>query len=168
MLLLLLLHWFLWLWLHLAENGTIKGSLTGIPTDTVADKFWLIFQALGDIAFSYPYSILFLEIQVPYYIMHIQIGWAEGYIRQKKERIYSWNKVLNYFFIIKGHSRVSSTRKSDHEKGLNGCNLHHNILLLVLWMLWICSFWTSHTRKSLNRPFARFWVLWAFLARWPC
>lgn len=45
------------------KNGRIMGSLTGIPTDKIADKFWLVFQALGDIAFAYPYSILLLEIQ---------------------------------------------------------------------------------------------------------
>uniref|UniRef100_K7MWR2 Amino acid transporter transmembrane domain-containing protein n=1 Tax=Glycine max TaxID=3847 RepID=K7MWR2_SOYBN len=34
-----------------------------IPTDKIADKLWLVFQALGDIAFAYPYSILLLQIQ---------------------------------------------------------------------------------------------------------
>jgi hypothetical protein len=47
-----------------AENGRFMGSMTGVQTATVADKIWLIFQALGDISFSYPYSMLFLEIQV--------------------------------------------------------------------------------------------------------
>ncbi|PNY18093.1 amino acid permease, partial [Trifolium pratense] len=45
------------------ENGRIMGSVTGVQTASVADKIWLIFQALGDVAFSYPYSILLLEIQ---------------------------------------------------------------------------------------------------------
>ncbi|KAJ0102427.1 hypothetical protein Patl1_03716 [Pistacia atlantica] len=45
------------------ENGTIKGSLTGVPAANTADKLWLAFQALGDIAFAYPYSIILLEIQ---------------------------------------------------------------------------------------------------------
>ncbi|XP_050109479.1 probable amino acid permease 7 isoform X1 [Malus sylvestris] len=45
------------------ENGKIQGSLTGVPTSNVADKLWLTFQALGDIAFAYPYSIIVLEIQ---------------------------------------------------------------------------------------------------------
>ncbi|XP_039058546.1 probable amino acid permease 7 isoform X2 [Hibiscus syriacus] len=45
------------------ENGTIKGSITGVPAASVVDKLWLIFQALGDIAFSYPYTIILLEIQ---------------------------------------------------------------------------------------------------------
>ncbi|XP_044502797.1 probable amino acid permease 7 isoform X2 [Mangifera indica] len=45
------------------ENGTIKGSLTGVPASNIADKLWLAFQALGDIAFAYPYSIILLEIQ---------------------------------------------------------------------------------------------------------
>ncbi|KAI9115682.1 hypothetical protein K1719_013351 [Acacia pycnantha] len=45
------------------ENGTIMGSVTGVPAKSVADKLWLIFQALGDIAFAYPYSVILLEIQ---------------------------------------------------------------------------------------------------------
>ncbi|KAL4395838.1 hypothetical protein AHAS_Ahas01G0031900 [Arachis hypogaea] len=45
------------------KNGRIMGSITGVATNKVADKIWLVFQALGDIAFSYPYSLLLLEIQ---------------------------------------------------------------------------------------------------------
>ncbi|KAI4306271.1 hypothetical protein L6164_029564 [Bauhinia variegata] len=45
------------------ENGTIKGSVVGVPASNIADKLWLVFQALGDIAFAYPYSIILLEIQ---------------------------------------------------------------------------------------------------------
>ncbi|CAL2263082.1 unnamed protein product [Prunus armeniaca] len=45
------------------ENGRIQGSLGGVPTSNFADKLWLAFQALGDIAFAYPYSIILLEIQ---------------------------------------------------------------------------------------------------------
>ncbi|KAF3453248.1 hypothetical protein FNV43_RR03688 [Rhamnella rubrinervis] len=45
------------------ENGVIKGSISGVPASNVADKLWLAFQALGDIAFAYPYSIILLEIQ---------------------------------------------------------------------------------------------------------
>lgn len=44
------------------------GSVGGIPTANPADKIWLIFQALGDVAFSYPFSIILLEIQVYIYI----------------------------------------------------------------------------------------------------
>ncbi|RHN67488.1 putative amino acid transporter, transmembrane domain-containing protein [Medicago truncatula] len=47
----------------IAENGRIMGSITGVQKAKVADKIWLIFQALGDISFSYPYSIILLEIQ---------------------------------------------------------------------------------------------------------
>ena len=49
----------------LAENGRIMGSLTGVPTGNIVDKLWIVFQALGDIAFAYPYSVLLLEIEVP-------------------------------------------------------------------------------------------------------
>ncbi|CAI9088868.1 OLC1v1023316C1 [Oldenlandia corymbosa var. corymbosa] len=45
------------------ENGKILGSITGIPSTSTANKLWLVFQALGDIAFAYPYSIILLEIQ---------------------------------------------------------------------------------------------------------
>ncbi|KAA8527115.1 hypothetical protein F0562_008656 [Nyssa sinensis] len=45
------------------ENGEIKGSIGGVPADSLAQKLWLAFQALGDIAFSYPYSLILLEIQ---------------------------------------------------------------------------------------------------------
>ncbi|OVA19702.1 Amino acid transporter [Macleaya cordata] len=45
------------------ENGTIKGSIGGVPAATVAQKVWKVCQALGDIAFAYPYSIILLEIQ---------------------------------------------------------------------------------------------------------
>ncbi|CAK9148912.1 unnamed protein product [Ilex paraguariensis] len=45
------------------ENENIQGSIRGVPTDTVAQKIWLILQAVGDIAFAYPYSIILLEIQ---------------------------------------------------------------------------------------------------------
>ncbi|CAL5202422.1 unnamed protein product [Lathyrus oleraceus] len=45
------------------QNGRIMGSVTGVETANGSDKIWLIFQALGDISFSYPYAILLLEIQ---------------------------------------------------------------------------------------------------------
>ncbi|CAH9104312.1 unnamed protein product [Cuscuta epithymum] len=46
------------------ENGVIKGSITGIATQTAAQKTWLTFQALGDISFAYPYTLVVLEIQI--------------------------------------------------------------------------------------------------------
>ncbi|KAL6975132.1 putative amino acid permease 7 [Sarracenia purpurea var. burkii] len=45
------------------ENGKVKGSIGGVPADNLAAKLWLVFQALGDIAFAYPYSAILLEIQ---------------------------------------------------------------------------------------------------------
>ncbi|CAL5202421.1 unnamed protein product [Lathyrus oleraceus] len=45
------------------KNGRFLGSLKGVQTANVADKIWLIFQAIGDISFSYPYPMLLLEIQ---------------------------------------------------------------------------------------------------------
>ncbi|KAK7301852.1 hypothetical protein RJT34_12728 [Clitoria ternatea] len=45
------------------KNGRIMGSLRGIPTEKTVDKMWLIFQGIADISFSYPYPMIFLEIQ---------------------------------------------------------------------------------------------------------
>ncbi|XP_042422273.1 amino acid permease 4-like isoform X1 [Zingiber officinale] len=47
------------------KNGGIRGSLTGISIGTVSemDKIWRSFQAFGDIAFAYSYSIILIEIQ---------------------------------------------------------------------------------------------------------
>ncbi|KAK6938369.1 Amino acid transporter, transmembrane domain [Dillenia turbinata] len=47
------------------ENGKFMGSLTGVSIGTVtqAQKMWRSFQALGDIAFAYSYSIILIEIQ---------------------------------------------------------------------------------------------------------
>ncbi|XP_075521193.1 amino acid permease 3-like isoform X1 [Primulina tabacum] len=53
----------------LAENGKIKGSLTGVAVGTgpgevtQAAKIWRSFQALGAIAFAYSFSLVLIEIQ---------------------------------------------------------------------------------------------------------
>ena len=49
---------------NLSENGAIKGSVAGVPMSTPAQKVWRVAQAIGDIAFAYPYTIVLLEIQV--------------------------------------------------------------------------------------------------------
>ncbi|KAK3029179.1 hypothetical protein RJ639_038731 [Escallonia herrerae] len=48
-----------------AESGKFRGSLTGISIGTVTQtqKIWRSFQALGDIAFAYSYSLILIEIQ---------------------------------------------------------------------------------------------------------
>ncbi|XWS44653.1 hypothetical protein CRYUN_Cryun15aG0066500 [Craigia yunnanensis] len=48
-----------------AATGTFRGSLTGISIGTVtqAQKIWRSFQALGDIAFAYSFSMILIEIQ---------------------------------------------------------------------------------------------------------
>ncbi|KAL2495800.1 putative amino acid permease 7 [Forsythia ovata] len=45
------------------QNGIIKGSIGGVPTTTATEKVWAISEALGDIAFAFPFSVIFLEIQ---------------------------------------------------------------------------------------------------------
>ncbi|KAI3675733.1 hypothetical protein L1987_85325 [Smallanthus sonchifolius] len=44
-------------------NGKIKGSIGGVPTDKPIQKVWLVAQAIGDIAFAYPFPLIFLETQ---------------------------------------------------------------------------------------------------------
>ncbi|XP_075496109.1 amino acid permease 3-like [Primulina tabacum] len=48
-----------------AENGKIRGSLTGVSIGTVTEtqKIWRSFQAFGAIAFAYSYSLILIEIQ---------------------------------------------------------------------------------------------------------
>ncbi|CAL5390210.1 unnamed protein product [Camellia sinensis] len=48
----------------LAGDGVIKGNIAGVSTSTTLEKVWLVSQALGDIAFAYPYSIILIEIQL--------------------------------------------------------------------------------------------------------
>ncbi|KAK7305306.1 hypothetical protein VNO77_43210 [Canavalia gladiata] len=48
---------------QVTENGHADGSIEGIPTSNGPEKVWLIAQALGDIAFSYPFSVILIEIQ---------------------------------------------------------------------------------------------------------
>ncbi|KAI3688453.1 hypothetical protein L2E82_46046 [Cichorium intybus] len=44
-------------------QGKIEGSINGITTTNPTQKVWLIAQALGDIAFSFTFSLILLEIQ---------------------------------------------------------------------------------------------------------
>ncbi|KAH9301076.1 hypothetical protein KI387_012659, partial [Taxus chinensis] len=46
-------------------EGNFHGTLTGIDVGTVtqAQKVWRVFQALGNIAFAYSYSMILIEIQ---------------------------------------------------------------------------------------------------------
>ncbi|KAI8014913.1 putative amino acid permease 7 [Camellia lanceoleosa] len=47
----------------LIGNGYIKGDIVGVSTSTATQKVLLVSQALGDIAFAYPFSVILLEIQ---------------------------------------------------------------------------------------------------------
>ncbi|XP_076934804.1 putative amino acid permease 7 [Bidens hawaiensis] len=44
-------------------NGKIEGNIYGISTTTPTQKVWLVGQAIGDIAFSFNFSLILLEIQ---------------------------------------------------------------------------------------------------------
>ena len=41
---------------------TLTGTEVGVDVDS-AQKIWMTFQALGNIAFAYSYSIILIEIQ---------------------------------------------------------------------------------------------------------
>ncbi|KAL9271862.1 Amino acid permease 4-like protein [Drosera capensis] len=45
------------------RNGVIKGTIGGVAAGSTTKKLTLVFPALGDIAFAYPYSIIVVEIQ---------------------------------------------------------------------------------------------------------
>ncbi|CAL5335473.1 unnamed protein product [Camellia sinensis] len=49
--------------ISVSNSCLIKGNITGVSTSTTLGKVWLVSQALGDIAFAYPYSIILIEIQ---------------------------------------------------------------------------------------------------------
>ncbi|CAN0922868.1 Probable amino acid permease 7 [Linum grandiflorum] len=46
-----------------SSHREIKGSINGTPAANYVEKTWLVFQAIGDIAFAYPYTLVLLEIQ---------------------------------------------------------------------------------------------------------
>ncbi|KAI7731190.1 hypothetical protein M8C21_030261 [Ambrosia artemisiifolia] len=45
------------------DNGKIDGDIYGAAAVSAPMKLLVTFQALGDVAFAYPYSLVFLEIQ---------------------------------------------------------------------------------------------------------
>lgn len=42
----------------------IMGGIGGIPLVSTTQKVWRVSQALGDILFAYPFSLVLLEIEV--------------------------------------------------------------------------------------------------------
>lgn len=44
-------------------NKVIAGGIGGVSTHTTMQKVWRVSQAVGDVAFAYPYSMIVLEIQ---------------------------------------------------------------------------------------------------------
>ncbi|PKI35690.1 probable amino acid permease 7 [Punica granatum] len=45
------------------ENGRMKGSIAGVTYTSLTSKLWTSFEAIGDIAYAYPYAVIVLEIQ---------------------------------------------------------------------------------------------------------
>lgn len=50
---------------NMPGNKVIAGGIGGVSTHTTMQKVWRVSQAVGDVAFAYPYSMIVLEIQVP-------------------------------------------------------------------------------------------------------
>ncbi|XP_043807657.1 probable amino acid permease 7 isoform X4 [Manihot esculenta] len=71
------------------ENGRVEGSISGVPTVDVGDKLWLVFEALGDIAFAYPYSTILLEIQI---FSQPVFALVEGWLANRYPRSWFVNK----------------------------------------------------------------------------
>ncbi|AQK74400.1 putative amino acid permease 7 [Zea mays] len=46
-----------------SANGVIMGGIGGIPLVSTTQKVWRVSQALGDILFAYPFSLVLLEIE---------------------------------------------------------------------------------------------------------
>ena len=65
----------------------------------------------------------------------------------REAKVVLWD-YLFIFFLNEGHVEVPSSRKQDHEEGLNSGNLSDNLFLSLLWMLWIRGFRGQNTRKS--------------------
>ncbi|MCO5563556.1 hypothetical protein L7F22_017201 [Adiantum nelumboides] len=45
------------------ETGHSYGTLDGVSVEERSQKVWLVFQALGDVAFAYAFSMILIEIQ---------------------------------------------------------------------------------------------------------
>lgn len=63
------------MFLKIAGNGRIKGGITGVGASSPPKKVWTVFEALGDISFSYPYSLILLEIQVQF-----EDSWSDQFL----------------------------------------------------------------------------------------
>ena len=65
----------------LAMNHKVRGSLKlGMGSEEISSmtKVWNVFQALGNIAFAYTYSMVLLEIQVTvkYFVNRLFVNWT--------------------------------------------------------------------------------------------
>ncbi|KAH7276679.1 hypothetical protein KP509_39G017500 [Ceratopteris richardii] len=45
------------------EKGFVSGTISGYAASSSTEKTWLVFQALGNIAFAYSFSMILIEIQ---------------------------------------------------------------------------------------------------------
>ncbi|KAG2663355.1 hypothetical protein I3760_16G024800 [Carya illinoinensis] len=84
------------------ENGKIKGSLTGMgigPQVTRAQKTWMIFTAIGDIAQAYDFSSVLLEIQDT---VGSTVGSSSSEVQKMKKATRRSVAVITFIFMIHG------------------------------------------------------------------
>jgi hypothetical protein len=84
----------------------IKGAIGGIALASTTQKVWRVAQALGDIAFAYPFSLVLLEIEVGQYrenVMHLCL------VFMRADMVYD-----------EGHTEVATGGERDDEEGVEG------------------------------------------------
>ncbi|KAL8150662.1 hypothetical protein V2J09_020470 [Rumex salicifolius] len=80
------------------ENGTIMGGIAGVTASSLSEKIYLLLQAVGDIAFAYPFSVIVLEIQDT--LKRPPQGPSEG--RAMKKASVAAISVTNFFYLFCG------------------------------------------------------------------
>ncbi|GFZ16860.1 amino acid permease 6 [Actinidia rufa] len=81
----------------LAGRAHVKTSLTGIPVGegvSSSQKIWNCFQALGNIAFAYAYSLVLVEIQASYsiFIRKSMLCQHKLFVKWRMSEHLSWRK----------------------------------------------------------------------------
>ncbi|GLT56911.1 hypothetical protein SLA2020_299240 [Shorea laevis] len=110
----------------IAETGKFRGSLTGISIGTVTQtqKTWRSFQALGDIAFAYPYPLILIEIQ------DIIRSRSSESKTMKKASMISVAAVTTIFYVLYGCMGYAAFGDLSPEKLLTGFGFYNPFWLL--------------------------------------
>jgi len=142
------------------ENKRVRGSLTGISIGTVTQtqKIWRSFQALGDVAFAYSYSVILIEIQVCYITFSCNISAQYTFSHLFYDLPVKLTNCLVHF--MAGHGQSPTFGSQDNEESNSNKCCSDNAFLHVLWLFWICCFW----RHVPWQPPHWIWLLQSILA----